>query len=68
MMTRNTGIKTSITKPLLFLLKMKNLSKIEQPNVGISSRIKRNHPVVSRVKQDNEAGESKVFEDRSQVE
>ena len=31
-------------------------------------RIKRNHPVVSRVKRDNETGESEVFEDRSQVE
>jgi hypothetical protein len=31
-------------------------------------RIKRNHPVVSRVKRDNETGEPEVFEDRSQVE
>ena len=31
-------------------------------------RIKRNHPVVSRVKRDNETGDSEVFEDRSQVE
>ena len=31
-------------------------------------RIKRNHPVVSRVKRDNETGGSEVFEDRSQVE
>jgi CO dehydrogenase/acetyl-CoA synthase beta subunit len=31
-------------------------------------RIKRNHPVVSRVKRDNETGEEEVFEDRSQEE
>ena len=28
-------------------------------------RIKRNHPVVSRVKRDNETGDPEVFEDRS---
>ena len=28
-------------------------------------RIKRNHPVVTRVKKDNESGESEVFEDRT---
>ena len=27
-------------------------------------RIKRNHPVVTKVKKDNESGESEVFEDR----
>ena len=31
-------------------------------------RIKRNHPVVSRVKRDYESGETEIFEDRSQVE
>jgi hypothetical protein len=31
-------------------------------------RIKRNHPVVSRVKRDSQNGESEVFEDRAQVE
>ena len=31
-------------------------------------RIKRNHPVVSRVKRENEAGESEIFEDRMQVD
>ena len=31
-------------------------------------RIKRNHPVVTRVKRENEAGESEVFEDRMQVD
>ena len=28
-------------------------------------RIKRNHPVVTRVKRDSEAGESEMFEDRT---
>jgi hypothetical protein len=28
-------------------------------------RIKRNHPVVMRVKRDSETGESEVFEDRT---
>jgi hypothetical protein len=28
-------------------------------------RIKRNHPVVTRVKRDSETGESEVFEDRT---
>ena len=31
-------------------------------------RIKRNHPVMTRVIRDNETGDSEVFEDRSQVE
>ena len=31
-------------------------------------RIKRNHPVVTRVKRDSETGESEVFEDRTQVD
>ncbi len=31
-------------------------------------RIKRNHPVVTRVKRENETGESEVFEDRVQVD
>jgi hypothetical protein len=28
-------------------------------------RIKKNHPVVTRVKKDSETGESEVFEDRT---
>ena len=31
-------------------------------------RIKRNHPVVTRVKRESETGETEVFEDRQQVE
>jgi hypothetical protein len=31
-------------------------------------RIKRNHPVVTKVKKENENGETEVFEDRMQVE
>ena len=31
-------------------------------------RIKRNHPVVTKVKKDNDNGESEVFEDRMQVD
>ena len=31
-------------------------------------RIKRNHPVVTKVKRDNETGESEIFEDRMQVD
>jgi hypothetical protein len=31
-------------------------------------RIKRNHPVVTKVKRDTENGESEVFEDRMQVD
>jgi hypothetical protein len=31
-------------------------------------RIKRNHPVVTRVKRESEVGETEVFEDRQQVE
>ena len=31
-------------------------------------RIKRNHPVVTRVKRDNEGGESEIFEDHMQVD
>ena len=31
-------------------------------------RIKRNHPVVTRVKRESENGDSEIFEDRMQVE